>query len=156
VYLPEFQQGKSPITVRDLMTHFSGLRPDLDLTPVWSGYETGIQKALSEKSVTPPGERFVYSDINFELLGEIVRRVSGKPCDGLVREEISTPLGMRDTMFRPGATLLPRIAPTEFDAATNKILRGVVHDPTARYMGGVAGHAGVFTTADDLARYCRA
>jgi uncharacterized protein YbbC (DUF1343 family)/CubicO group peptidase (beta-lactamase class C family) len=155
VYLPEFQGGKSPITVRDLMTHFSGLRPDLDLVPAWTGYETGIEKALREKSVTAPEERFVYSDINFELLGEIVHRVSGKPLDQFAREEIYAPLKMRDTMFRPPAPLIPRIAPTEFDAATGKILRGIVHDPTARFMGGVAGHAGVFTTADDLARFCR-
>src|SRR6202035_5421211 len=81
VYLPEFQGGKSEITIRDLMTHFSGLRPDLDLVPVWSGYDTGIARALAEKSTSPPGARFVYSDINFELLGEIVRRLSGKPLD---------------------------------------------------------------------------
>src|ERR1700738_360592 len=71
-YLPEFQGGHSDITVRNLMTHFSGLRPDLDLRPVWSGYETGIQKALIDKPTSPPGTRFVYSDINFILLGEIV------------------------------------------------------------------------------------
>src|SRR5580704_6493339 len=70
-YLPEFQGGKSDITIRDLMTHFSGLRPDLDLEPVWSGYSVGIARALAEKSTSPPGTRFVYSDINFELLGEI-------------------------------------------------------------------------------------
>jgi uncharacterized protein YbbC (DUF1343 family)/CubicO group peptidase (beta-lactamase class C family) len=153
-YLPEFQGGKSGITVRDLMTHFSGLRPDLDLEPAWSGYETGIRKALIDKPASPPGETFVYSDINYELLGEIVRRVSGKPLDQFARGEIYQPLGMRETMFRPPAALVARIAPTEFDKASGKILRGVVHDPTARYMGGVAGHAGVFTTADDLARYC--
>jgi uncharacterized protein YbbC (DUF1343 family)/CubicO group peptidase (beta-lactamase class C family) len=154
VYLPEFQGGKSSITVRDLMTHFSGLRPDLDLEPAWSGYETGIQRALIDKPASPPGQSFVYSDINYELLGEIVRRVSGKPLDQFAREEFYQPLGMRETTFRPPAALVPRIAPTEFDKASGKILRGVVHDPTARYMGGVAGHAGLFTTADDLARYC--
>jgi uncharacterized protein YbbC (DUF1343 family)/CubicO group peptidase (beta-lactamase class C family) len=152
-YLPEFQGGKSGITVRDLLTHFSGLRPDLDLTPAWSGYGTGIQKALNDKPAAAPGERFIYSDINFELLGEIVQRVSGMPLDQFVREEIYTPLGMRETMFRPPASLAPRIAPTELDAASGNILRGVVHDPTARFMGGVAGHAGLFTTAADLMRY---
>jgi uncharacterized protein YbbC (DUF1343 family)/CubicO group peptidase (beta-lactamase class C family) len=153
VYLPEFQGGKSEITVRDLLTHFSGLRPDLDLDPPWSGYDTGIHKALLDKPANPPGQRFIYSDINFELLGEIVHRVSGKMLDEYAREQIFEPLGMRETMFRPPASLRPRIAPTEIDAATGKPFRGVVHDPTARYMGGVAGHAGVFATASDLSRY---
>ena len=152
-YLPEFQGGQSKITIRNLMTHFSGLRPDLDIEPAWSGYDTGIRKALVDKPTGPPGERFVYSDINFELLGEIVRRVSGKPLDQFAREQIFEPVGMRDTMFRPPAALIARVAPTEVDAATGKPWRGVVHDPTARYMGGVAGHAGVFSTADDLAHY---
>ena len=155
VYLPEFQGGKSDITVRDLMTHFSGLRPDLDLEPAWSGYDTGIRKALIDKPANPPGQRFVYSDINFELLGEIVRRVSGKTLDEFTHEQIFEPLGMRETMFRPPACLRGRIAPTEIDPATGAPFRGVVHDPTARYMGGVAGHAGVFSTAADLARYAQ-
>lgn len=155
-YLPEFQGGKSAITVRDLMTHFSGLRADLDLAPAWTGYDTGIRKALAEKSEAPPGERFLYSDINFELLGEIVRRVSGKPLNEFAREVVYQPLGMRDSMFLPPASLIPRIAPTENDPATGKPFRGVVHDPTARFMGGVAGHAGLFTTADDVARYAGA
>jgi uncharacterized protein YbbC (DUF1343 family)/CubicO group peptidase (beta-lactamase class C family) len=154
VYLPEFQGGKSDITVRDLLTHFSGLRPDLDLEPKWSGYDTGIRKALIDKPTYPPGERFVYSDINFELLGEIVRRVSGETLDKFVREQVYEPLGMRETMYLPPASLRQRIAPTEVDAATGQPWRGVVHDPTARYMGGVAGHAGLFSTASDLARYC--
>ncbi len=155
VYLPEFQGGKTDITVRDLLTHFSGLRPDLDLEPPWSGYDTGIRKALMDKPVNPPGQRFVYSDINFELLGEIVHRVSGKMLDEYAREQVFAPLGMQETMFLPPASLRPRIAPTEIDAATGQPFRGTVHDPTARYMGGVAGHAGVFSTAADLARYAQ-
>ena len=155
-YLPEFQGGKSAITIRNLMTHYSGLRPDLDLDPAWSGYDTGMRMALRDKSTGPPGVQFVYSDINFELLGEIIRRVSGKPLDQFAREQIFEPLGMRDTTFKPAGSLMARIAPTEIDAATGKPWRGVVHDPTARYMGGVAGHAGVFSTADDLARYAQA
>ena len=154
VYLPEFQGGKSEITVRDLLTHFSGFRPDLDLTPPWTGYETGIRKALIDKPTNPPGERFVYSDINFELLGEIVRRVSGETLDRFVREQVYEPLGMRDTGYLPATTLRDRVAPTEVDAATGQPWRGIVHDPTARYMGGVAGHAGVFASVSDLARYC--
>lgn len=152
-YLPEFQGGKSDVTVRDLLTHFSGLRPDLDLEPAWSGYETGIQKALVDAPVAPPGARFIYSDINFLLLGEIVRRLSGKPLDEYCRDVLFRPLGMRDTMFRPPERLRPRIAPTEILPGQRLPLRGVVHDPTARFMGGVAGHAGMFTTAADLARF---
>ena len=152
-YLPEFQGGKSGIAIRDLMTHFSGLPPDLELEPAWSGYETGIHRALLAKPAGPPGVQFVYSDINFILLGEIVRRIGGKTLDEFTRENIYQPLGMRETMFRPPASLRARIAPTEIDPATGAPFRGVVHDPTARYMGGVAGHAGVFTTAGDLSRF---
>lgn len=150
-YLPAFQGGKSDITVRHLLTHFSGLRPDLDLEPEWSGYETGVQKALVDPPVAEPGQRFIYSDINFILLGEIVRAVSGKPLDQFAREEVLLPLGMKETTFNPPPEWRPRIAPTEI--VKGQLLRGVVHDPTTRYMGGVAGHAGMFTTAEDLARF---
>ena len=152
-YLPEFQGGKSDITVRDLMTHFSGLRPDLDLKPAWSGYQTGIKMALVDRPNTPPGVRFVYSDINFELLGEIVHRLSGKTLPEYVTEQVFKPLGMKDSMFQPPASLRARIAPTEVE--NGEVVRGVVHDPTARYMGGVAGHAGLFTTADDLSKFAQ-
>jgi uncharacterized protein YbbC (DUF1343 family)/CubicO group peptidase (beta-lactamase class C family) len=152
-YLPEFQGGQSGITIRLLMTHFSGLPPDLDLVPRWSGYETGIQKALTAKPTAPPGARFVYSDINFILMGEIVRRLSGESLAQFAHDEIFAPLGMIETGFQPSPALRPRIAATEIDPDTGQPLRGVVHDPTARYMGGIAGHAGVFTTADDLAKY---
>ena len=96
-YLPEFQGGQSPITVRDLMTHFSGLPPDLDLEPAWSGYETGIQQALADKPASPPEAKFVYSDINFILLGEIVHRLSGMPENEYVKQILFDPLGMNDT-----------------------------------------------------------
>jgi uncharacterized protein YbbC (DUF1343 family)/CubicO group peptidase (beta-lactamase class C family) len=154
-YLPEFQGGHSDITIRNLMTHFSGLRPDLDLEPPWSGYETGIQRALIDKPAGPPGFRFVYSDINFILMGEIVRRLSGKTLSEFARENVFDPLGMRETTFLPPSALRPRIAPTELDKTTGQPLRGVVHDDTSRYMGGVAGHAGLFTTADDLAKFAQ-
>ena len=152
-YLPEFQGGKSDITIRDLMTHFSGFKPDFDLDPPFSGYEAGIHRALIEKPQNPPGVRFVYSDTNFILMGEIVRRKSGKTLDEFTRDEIFKPLGMADTQFNPPASLRGRIAPTEIDAATGVPFRGVVHDPRARLMGGVAGHAGLFSTADDLSRF---
>jgi len=154
-YLPEFQGGHSDITVRDLMTHFSGMPPDLTLEPAWSGYQTGIERALIEKPMSPPATRFVYSDVNFELLGEIVHRLSGKPLNEYAREAVFAPLGMKETEFLPAASLRARIAPTELDASTGLPFRGVVHDPTARYMGGVAGHAGLFSTADDLAKYAQ-
>src|SRR5580704_6540146 len=154
-YLPEFQGGHSDITIRNLMTHFSGLRPDLDLKPAWSGYETGIQRALTDKPAGPPGVRFVYSDINFILLGEIVHRLTGRMLNEYASENFYQPLGMRETMFLLPASLRPRIAPTEIDPATRQPLRGEVHDDTARYMGGVAGHAGVFTTAADLAKFAQ-
>src|SRR5437588_3183150 len=100
-YLPEFQGGKSDITVRNLMTHFSGMRPDLDLVPAWGGYETGIRMAMNDKPAAAPGAAFVYSDINFILLGEIVRGVSGQELPDFARRNIFTPLGMTDTMFQP-------------------------------------------------------
>jgi uncharacterized protein YbbC (DUF1343 family)/CubicO group peptidase (beta-lactamase class C family) len=153
-YLPEFQGGKSPIAIRDLMTHFSGLRPDLDLDPEWSGYETGIHRALVDKPASAPGTKFVYSDINFILMGEIVKRLTGMPENEYAKNILFDPLGMKETGYLPAASLRSRIAPTEM-MKDGTILRGVVHDPTARYMGGVAGHAGVFSTADDLAKFCQ-
>ena len=153
-YIPEFQGGKSDITIRNLMTHFSGLQPDVPLKPEWSGYQHGIELAEKTPPAGPPGARFVYSDINFNLLGELVHRLSGQLVSDYARQHIFEPLGMHDTMFNPPASLIPRIAPTE---ALNggAPLRGVVHDPTARYMGGVAGDAGMFSTADDLARFAQ-
>ena len=154
-YLPEFQGGHSDITIRNLMTHFSGLRPDLDLKPAWSGYDTGVQRALIDKPAGPPGVRFVYSDINFILLAEIVHRLSGKMLNEYARENLYEPLGMHETTFLPPASLRPRIAPTEINPVTGQPLRGEVHDDTARYMGGVTGNAGVFTTAGDLAKFAQ-
>jgi uncharacterized protein YbbC (DUF1343 family) len=150
-YLPEFQGGKSDITVRQLLTHFSGLRPDLDLKPEWSGYETGVKLAFADKPAAEPGERFIYSDINYILLGEIVRVVSGQPLNEYAGRHIFAPLGMNETRFLPPEEWAPRIAPTEW--TDGRMLRGIVHDPTTRCMGGVAGHAGLFTTAADLARW---
>jgi CubicO group peptidase (beta-lactamase class C family) len=140
-YLPEFQEGHSPITIRNLMTHFSGLRPDLDLKPAWSGYETGIHRALIDKPAGPPGVRFVYSDINFILMGEIVHRLSGQMLSDFARANIFEPLGMQDSMFQPPAVLRPRIAPTEIDPVTGRPLRGVVHDrpPISLFCADSAG-----------------
>ena len=163
-YIPGFERyGKGDITVRHLLTHVSGLRPDVDLAEMWTGYETAIALAVDEVPTSKPGERFVYSDINFFLLGDIVRRVSGLSLDRFAREKIFEPLGMKDTTFNPPATLASRIAPTESctrygwpcQGPEMMMLRGIVHDPTARRMGGVAGHAGLFSTAADLAIFCR-
>src|SRR5690242_10994084 len=152
-YLPEFQGGKSDITVRLLMTHFSGMPPDLELVPKWTGYSTGVQRALNTVPVAPPGARFIYSDINYVLLAEIVHRLSGQSVADFAHDHIFVPLHMNDTGFLPSPSLIHRIAPTEIDKETKRPFRGVVHDPTARYMGGVTGDAGLFTTADDLAKY---
>lgn len=154
-YLPKFQGGKSPITLRHLLTHYSGLRPDLDLEPAWSGYELGIEKALIDKPVAEPGAKFIYSDINFILLGEIVRQVSGLPLNEYAKQKIFLPLGMTESGYLPDPAWKPRIAPTEKLKGEELPLRGVVHDETTRFMGGVAGHAGLFTTAEDLAKFAR-
>jgi uncharacterized protein YbbC (DUF1343 family)/CubicO group peptidase (beta-lactamase class C family) len=153
LYLPDFaQNGKQDITIRELLTHFSGLPPDLDLKLTWQGRGAAFNMAMQQKPAYPPGSRFVYSDINFEVLGFLIEKVSGKGLNEFARANIFAPLGMRDTQFLPPSAWLSRIAPTQFDEH-NQMLRGVVHDPTARRMGGVAGHAGLFSTADDLAIY---
>jgi len=156
-YWPGFKANdKEHITIRELMTHYSGLRPDLDLKPAWSGYETAMTMIEAEKPMLPPGTRFVYSDINFETLGEVVHRVSGQPLEAYCEEHIFNPLGMKWTRFKPPASWHDRIAPTQFqEGETGKMLWGEVHDPTAYNMGGVAGHAGLFSTADDLAIFAQ-
>ena len=163
-YLPGFERhGKERITVGQLLTHVSGLRPDLDLEQEFEGRGTALERTYDERPVAAPGEQFVYSDLNFMLLGEIVARVSGMPLDLFAAQRIFESLGMEETMFRPPAELAGRIAPTEAcvglewpcrgGAADAVMLRGAVHDPTARRMRGVAGHAGLFSTAADLARF---
>jgi uncharacterized protein YbbC (DUF1343 family)/CubicO group peptidase (beta-lactamase class C family) len=154
-YIPEFQGGKSEITIRSLFTHFSGLAPDVPLDKPWSGYETGVHLAATTRPQGPPGLHFVYSDINFILLGELVHRLSGQMLSDYARQNVFLPLGMKETMFQPPASLVPRIAPTELLVGSGRLLRGVVDDTTARNMGGIAGHAGVFSTASDLARFAQ-
>jgi uncharacterized protein YbbC (DUF1343 family)/CubicO group peptidase (beta-lactamase class C family) len=153
-YIPEFAaHGKEGITLRQLLTHTSGLRPDISLKPDWTGYDEAIRLCCEEKLSAPPGEKLIYSDTGMILLGEIVRRVAGEPLDQFARREIYEPLGMKDTGFNPPKSKLDRIAPTEVE--DGRPVRGVVHDPRARRMGGVAGHAGLFSTAADVARYAR-
>jgi uncharacterized protein YbbC (DUF1343 family)/CubicO group peptidase (beta-lactamase class C family) len=154
-YLPEFaQNGKEDITVRQLMTHYSGLEPDLDLKTTWEGKDTGYKMAFAETPAEAPGSRFVYSDINFIVLGALVERVSGQTLDEYTERHIFAPLKMTRTRFVPPEKWRAKIAPTQYDE-NEKMLRGVVHDPTARRMGGVAGHAGLFSTADDLAKFAQ-
>lgn len=153
-YIPEFSgDGKENVTVCHLLTHLSGLPGDIETRTDWHGQKAAVQKACAEKLLTPPGTAFRYSDINFFLLGEIVQRVTKTPLEEFVAREIFSPLRMEDTGYLPPETKLGRIAPTE--VVSGKPYRGIVHDPTARRMGGVAGHAGLFTTAADLARYAR-
>ena len=162
-HVPGFgSQGRESVTVAQLLTHTSGLAPDLPLEESFEGAGTAIARTIALPPAAAPGERFIYSDLNFMLLGEIVRRVGGLTLDRFARTRIFEPLGMADTGFDPPAALVPRIAPTEACAPLAwpcggpgaAMLRGRVHDPTARRMGGVAGHAGLFSTARDLARFC--
>jgi uncharacterized protein YbbC (DUF1343 family)/CubicO group peptidase (beta-lactamase class C family) len=169
-YIPEFGvNGKQQISIRQLLTHFSGLREDLDLKQPWQGYDTAMKMAYDETPIYPPGSRFLYSDINFEVLGELVHRVSGMTLDKYAEAHIYLPLKMTHTRFLPPKAWLPKIAPTQYvqpgvalDLALEgkdrrgEMLRGIVHDPTARRMGGVAGHAGLFSSADDVARFAQA
>jgi uncharacterized protein YbbC (DUF1343 family)/CubicO group peptidase (beta-lactamase class C family) len=170
LYLPELKgESRDRITIEQLLTHRAGYAPDFDLNEKWTGYDEAMKRLMIEPLRNPPDTRFVYSDIGFIALGEVVHRVSGLTLDEFARRNIFEPLGMRDTGFRPRATLAPRIAPTETRAAAGSYLggvgdkttegarwlRGEVHDPTSFRMGGIAGHAGLFSTADDLAIYCQ-
>jgi uncharacterized protein YbbC (DUF1343 family) len=155
-YLPEFaENGKEEITIRELLTHFSGLPKDLDLSQPWEGRETALRMAYAEKPIYAPGSRFLYSDVNFIVLGALVEKVSGMSLAEYCQKNIFAPLKMSHTRFLPPASWVPKIAPTQYDEH-DKMLRGVVHDPTVRRMGGVAGQAGLFSTADDLARFAQA
>ena len=154
LYWPQFARNhKSAITIRQLLTHHSGLRADLDLLPSWSGYRKAMSLIVVEKPYSAPDSQFLYSDINFEILGELVGRVSGKTLDAYCAQYIFQPLGMKHTHFRTPDAERAATAPTVF--MDGKLLWGEVHDPSARRMGGVAGHAGLFSTADDLAIFAR-
>ncbi len=170
-FIPEMKGGgRDAITIEQLLTHTTGFAPDFDLRDRWTGYDEAIRRLYREPLRSQPGARFVYSDINYIALGEVVHRVSGQTLDQFARENIFGPLGMRDTGFNPAAVLRSRIAPTEKrrgqmnylgDSGENagpqgeQWLRGQVHDPTSFRMGGVAGHAGLFSTANDLAIFCQ-
>ena len=214
-YLPAFAvNGKEKVTIRELLTHYSGLPPDVDLKDAWGlaapDKTEGIRRAMNSTLETAPGTHFVYSDINFITLGALVEKLSGQPLDEYAQEHVFQALGMTHTRYLPFAeacgskelrgaavslapppkpivqpngqlmgpgiaeyacgdkwrpdVLIPETAPTAYDdegtAATNPdfghMLRGTVHDPTTRRMGGVAGHAGVFSTAADVATFAQA
>ena len=153
-YLPDFAANeKGNVTLLHLLTHTSGLRPGLPLSPAWVGNEHAINLACAESLQTQPGTQFKYSDINFILLGQIVHEVSGIALHDFAQNEFYQPLGMSETGFLPRSNKQARIAPTTKD--DSGVIRGVVHDPTSARMGGVAGHAGLFSTAEDLARFAR-
>lgn len=153
-HLPEFTGGgKEAVTIRHLLTHTSGLRPDISLQPDWSGYDAALKLCFAESLTATPGTRFIYSDTGPILLGEVVRRVTGRRLDEFLAAELYRPLKMTDTGFHPPPDKLHRVAPTAVENGAP--VRGTVHDPRARRMGGVAGHAGLFTTAADLARFAR-
>jgi uncharacterized protein YbbC (DUF1343 family)/CubicO group peptidase (beta-lactamase class C family) len=154
-YLPDFAvNDKQSITIRQLLTHYSGLPGDVSLLDPWAGHEEGIRRALATVPITPPGEQFRYSDINFLVLGALVEKLSLMPLNEYVARFVFQPMGMDNTRFLPPATWRDRIAPTQYDEG-GAMLRGLVHDPTTRRMGGVAGLAGLFSTAGDMAVFAQ-
>ncbi len=161
--LPEFDNhGKGAITIDQLLRHRAGLVPDDPILDYKDGPETAWKRLAELDLVGTPGERFRYSDVGFLILGRVVERISGRTLDEFARERIFERLEMKDARFRridaPGAgpeVPLERIAPTEPETRGGRMLRGVVHDPRSRALGGVAGHAGLFATSDDLAVYAQ-
>lgn len=168
-YFPECAgEGKDAITIRHLLTHTSGLPSGLPAKPTWSGDAPAHALACAQTVTHAPGTFFRYSDINYVLLGQLVARVAGMPLDQFAQQRIYQPLKMRDTGFLPlrrvaAAGITPTHKSPQLDAERalhddlngGNVLQGVVHDPTARRMQGVAGSAGAFTTARDLARFAR-
>ena len=153
-YLPEFDKpGHERVLLRNLLTHTSGLPPGIPRDIPWNGHAEGLKLSCAMDLRQQPGSKFVYSDVNFILLGEIVKRVSGRDLYAFAKRHFFDPLGMEDTGFLPKSRLRSRIAPTELEPAG--LVRGVVHDPTSRLMGGITGHAGCFGTAEDLVKYAR-
>ncbi|HEX7188818.1 MAG TPA: serine hydrolase [Actinomycetes bacterium] len=152
-YIPAFAtQGKGTVTVRQLLTHTSGLPAWIPLYSGWPTPEERIAAVYGVKPLAPPGTRYVYSDLNMITLGKLVELAAGTPLDVAVRDGITAPLGMSDTGYNPPASQIERIVATEDQPWTGRgVIRGTVHDENAWSLGGVAGHAGVFSTARDLA-----
>ena len=160
-YLPEWAVGPNPdwrdrVSVRHLLTHASGLPAHREYFKSAKTRRELLAQAMTQPLEAEPGTKSVYSDIGFILLGEIVERLTGRTLDQLARERIFIPLGMTNTMFRPGTELRARIAPTENDADfRRRVVQGEVHDENSAVMGGISGHAGMFSTASDLAIFCQ-
>jgi CubicO group peptidase (beta-lactamase class C family) len=156
-YLPDWRgAGKERVTVRQLLTHASGLPAWRPLHKEAASPEAALALAFATELDILPGARYVYSDLGLILLAKVVERTSGEPLDQYLARHVFGPLGMRDTRYRPDASQRARIAPTEYDPWRQRKLRGEVHDENAFALGGVAGHAGLFSTGDDLARFARA
>ena len=155
-YLPLFQgPGKEDVTVRHLLTHRSGIDWWAPLYEDAEGTEEYLARIQAMDLVYEPGTEYKYSDLGIILLGEILERVAGQPLEVFVQERVFGPLAMTDTLYVPGEDLLPRIAPTEFDTWRGRLVQGEVHDENAFALGGIAPHAGLFSTAGDLARFCQ-
>lgn len=153
-YLPEFDApDKRDITVRMLLVHTGGLEAFAPLWQTLRGPEAYLAEINRRPIEAPPGSRMRYSDWDFVLLGMIVERLAGEPLDVFLERRVWTPLGMRDTGFNPSDALRPRIAPTEIDTLRGGLVHGFVHDENAWALGGVAGHAGLFSSARDLAAF---
>jgi uncharacterized protein YbbC (DUF1343 family)/CubicO group peptidase (beta-lactamase class C family) len=153
-YMPEFgKNGKEAITLEHLLLHTSGLIPDNPVGDYQDGHAKAWERICNLRPLTEPGQQYRYSDVNFIVLGELIKRLSGEAVDAFARKHIFAPLGMRETMFRPDKALAERAATTE--KRGDHWMRGEVHDPRAYLLGGVAGHAGLFATADDLAVFAQ-
>ena len=151
-HIPEFAaEGKEAITIADLLRHRSGLIPDNDIRDYQMGPTIARQKLFATKPIASIGSKFMYSDVNFMILGEIVAKVSGEPLNDFARQQIFEPSLMTETIYLPAEALRARAAPTE--KRNGLWMQGEVHDPRAYLLGGVAGHAGLFGTARDLAKY---
>lgn len=156
-YLPAFAQAggdKARLTIRDLMTHASGLPADGPYAGRTLTMAQIIPDIAAMPQVTPPGTAFLYSDLSYITLGAVIEAVTGETLDAYCRDHVFAPLGMKDTTYKPTGALSDRTAATTAGDETPEH-RGKVHDPTAAALGGVAGHAGVFSTGDDLARFCQ-
>ena len=155
-FLPGFHGGaKDKVTVEQLLTHSSGLDWWGPLYKDTVGHAAYLEKIQAMDLVYAPGTKSLYSDLGLFLLGEVLERVAGEALDVVAQRRVLEPLGMKDTLYRPGPELTPRIAPTENDPWRGRVLRGEVHDENAFALGGIAPHAGLFGTAPDLARFAQ-
>ena len=156
-FVPAFRgPGKDGVTIRQLLTHTGGLLWWAPLFREISGRSAYVERIARLDLAYEPGTRASYSDLGIILLGNVLEGLGGAPLDVLARERVLEPLGMADTLYRPPAGLVPRIAPTEHDPWRGRLLRGEVHDENASALGGVAPHAGLFGSAPDLARFAQA